>query len=359
MLQTVFATTTEVPELDICFSGVDDDVRCELNAKLICAKNSQCNIMHEDIVSIEVDPSLPSYWPIALEHNKEATHYNEIILPCKHTFHVSCLIVHFQTNNMRCPVCRGGYNCKLLPEHKGMHLALPKKVQIKNKIAIDRLIVSYTKYLLSYTNRNPPSPVASPRPATVNLDAIRQEFYLVAQFDDGSPTNRVQHTSQITSRLILPASTSSDMLEVTLQHSFVRHLGKQLFSLRNPTNFNRLFCCIKHPCIPEGIQTTNLRFAEPSNLTTSWPNVALIHSDVLQALEYEKISENSQIAMICDLIIGDLNVGVLKFSLKENANNANYKLVDFSISLNVEITMQVVLAHVEHVVHMITSAFES
>ena len=107
-----------------------------------------------------------------------------------------------------------------------MHLDLPKKVQIKNKIVVEGLIASYTKYLLSYTDRNPPSPAASPRPATVNLDAIRQEFYLVAQFDDGSPTNRAQHSSQITSRLILPATTSSNLLEVTLQHSFVRHLGK-------------------------------------------------------------------------------------------------------------------------------------
>ena len=344
------------PQLNLLFSGMEDDIKCELKAKLVCANNSQCNIMHEDIASIEVDPSLPLDWPITLN---DKNHYNEVILPCKHTFHVSCLIVHFQTNNMRCPVCRGGYNCKLLPDHRGIQLEIPRKYQSKNTIALESLITSYTKYLLSYNSRNPPSPVASPRPATVNLDAIRQEFYLVAQFDDGSPTNRVQHSSQITSRVILPQTTSSNLYEVTLQHSFVRHLGKQLFSLSNPTAFNRLFCCIKHPCVPEGIQTTNLRFAEPSNLTTSWPNVALIHSDVLQALEYEKISENSQIAMICDLIIGDLNVGVLKFSLKENANNANYKLVDFSISLNVEITMQVVLAHVEHVVHMITSVFES
>ena len=358
-MQAVFATTMESPELDICFSGVEDDVRCELNAKLICAKNSQCNIMHEDIASIEVDPSLPLYWPIALKQNEEVTHYNEIMLPCNHTFHVSCLIVHFQTNNMRCPVCRGGYNCKLLPEDKGMHLTLPKKARIENKSAIDGLIASYTKYLLSYADRNPPSPAASPRPATVNLDAIRQEFYLVAQFDDGSPSNRVQHSSQITSRLILPATTSSETLEVTLQHSFVRHLGKQLFSLHNPTNFNRLFCCIKHPCIPEGIQTTNLRFAEPSNLTTSWPTVALIHADVLRALEYEKSSVDSGVLMLCDLIIGDLNVGVLKFGLQQHANTLNYKLVNFNINLNVEITMQVVLAHVEHVVHMITSAFEN
>ena len=346
----------KAPPLNLQFIGIIDNVRCELNSKLICSEDSLCNIMHEKISDIEVDPSLPLNWPIHLNDSQEQFHYNEIILPCKHTFHISCLIVHFQANTMRCPVCRGGYSCKLIPEQKNLHLELPRNFANKNRNKIKELITTYAQYLDSYTSRNPPSPTVSPHVSTVNLVAIRQEFYLIAQFDDGSAQHPVQHTSQITSRLILPESSNSDILNITLQYSFVRHLGKQIFSLNNPTAFNRLFCVIRHPCIPEGIKTANLRFSQPNKVTTSWPNMALIHSDVLSALEYEILCLDMEIPMLCDLMIEDLHVGELNFCFKKHLND--YKLINFQIKLNVEIIMQVVLAHVEHVVHMITSALE-
>jgi hypothetical protein len=63
--------------------------------------SATCSITHEPISESSV-PGLPQRWLV------EATEYDSMRMPCGHLFHISTLMMHFLTNDMRCPVCRQG-----------------------------------------------------------------------------------------------------------------------------------------------------------------------------------------------------------------------------------------------------------
>ena len=106
----VLMQSTRIPGLaddeahrDITLSSVDGSY--EITGTLFCSSTDVCCIMHEAMADITLD-GLPRHWNGACGHNA-------IKLSCGHVFHVSSLMVHYLTNDMRCPVCRQGSTCQL------------------------------------------------------------------------------------------------------------------------------------------------------------------------------------------------------------------------------------------------------
>ena len=62
-----------------------------------------CNIFHCPTNEVEIE-GLPASWPMY------GAEYNTLTLPCGHTYHPSALALHFLISDMRCPVCRRGYD---------------------------------------------------------------------------------------------------------------------------------------------------------------------------------------------------------------------------------------------------------
>lgn len=79
-------------------------VDCQLQAS--CASDgAMCQIFQMHPCEVSID-NLPDEWQV----NQQRV--NTAILPCKHTFHVSALALHFVLTDMRCPVCRCGPECR-------------------------------------------------------------------------------------------------------------------------------------------------------------------------------------------------------------------------------------------------------
>ena len=57
-------------------------------------------------------------------------------LPCKHSFAIVHLAYHFMSNNMRCPICRSGYDTKLEPQCLPKHVS--RLFQARMALAIVR-----------------------------------------------------------------------------------------------------------------------------------------------------------------------------------------------------------------------------
>lgn len=71
-----------------------------------------CMIMHCFTQEVEID-TLPRHWTqtkLACDENKTA---NTLTLACNHTFHPTCIALHFLKTDMRCPVCRVGPNARM------------------------------------------------------------------------------------------------------------------------------------------------------------------------------------------------------------------------------------------------------
>ena len=76
-------------------------IPCELR-RCTTADDVMCQIFQMHPCDVTFD-DLPDSWLV----NKQE--FNTIVLPCKHTFHVSALALHFVLTDMRCPVCRCGH----------------------------------------------------------------------------------------------------------------------------------------------------------------------------------------------------------------------------------------------------------
>ena len=82
-------------------SQEDERMPCRLSSS-----THFCNIMHDASDAITV-PGLPQAW-----YAQEGL-FHTVKLECGHTFNVSVLMWHFISNNMRCPVCRHGFDTVL------------------------------------------------------------------------------------------------------------------------------------------------------------------------------------------------------------------------------------------------------
>lgn len=74
--------------------------------------NTLCMIMHCLTREVEID-TMPRHWTqtkLACDENKTA---NTLTLACNHTFHPTCIALHFLKTDMRCPVCRVGPNARM------------------------------------------------------------------------------------------------------------------------------------------------------------------------------------------------------------------------------------------------------
>lgn len=76
-------------------------IPCELR-RCTTADDAMCQIFQMHPCDVTFD-NLPGSWLVGKQE------FNTIVLPCKHTFHVSALALHFVLTDMRCPVCRCGH----------------------------------------------------------------------------------------------------------------------------------------------------------------------------------------------------------------------------------------------------------
>jgi hypothetical protein len=82
---------------DVHGTGREHRMQCMLGR----ANTATCSISLDRISESDV-PGLPQRWRV---NDRE---YDSMRMPCGHLFHTSTLMMHFLTNDMRCPVCRQG-----------------------------------------------------------------------------------------------------------------------------------------------------------------------------------------------------------------------------------------------------------
>lgn len=157
--------------------------------------NITCGIFHEPIHSVEIE-NLPSTWSLAQGS------CNSIQLECQHCFNLSALMIHFTTNSMSCPICRGGSN---------------EKVDIQSLPA--EMKETFTKYAEESTQRN----IGLDEMAIhLNSDAVNQDWsILVNVFCPGSLTvGSLPQAMVVSSRLHVTSANESalslDFLRTTI-----------------------------------------------------------------------------------------------------------------------------------------------
>lgn len=97
----VYSGSAHTRPWDVYSDGSEHHALCVLGR----ADTATCSISHDRISESDV-PGLPQRWLV--DHRE----YDSMRTPCGHLFHASTLMMHFLTNDMRCPVCRQGAAAK-------------------------------------------------------------------------------------------------------------------------------------------------------------------------------------------------------------------------------------------------------
>ena len=300
-------------------------------------EEESCGVFHDSIMEIDMNP-LPSTWAPGLTGAR---------LPCNHTFHVSALAMHFLTHNMTCPVCRAGNSTVKMHES-----SLPLNVQ-----------ASFAENLKSFNERNPIEQHAELgneivfESRLVNRTLLGQQFMLQMRFEceSGFSMNNIPggwfgsmrsetrniHIVTLATRIMgldpgsddSPPSTAASG---TLQHNFLRRLE----SLRiNAGSSARVQCVITHPCIPHGIYIQN----GVEGFSDTTPGAPGAQNFVMRN---------------APSFMSGVPLGHIDFDLSPatDTHHEQMKLqvAGFRVELNMDMLMQLCLAHIAEVFDTIT-----
>ena len=292
---------------------------------------TECGIFHDIIDAVDMKP-LPNSWFGDLAGAR---------LPCKHTFHVSALALHFLTHNMTCPVCRRG----------------DESIKMSSASLPEDICGAFEEHMRTFNIRNPPE--HTQESTWINLYAIQTQFTLHLTVDGYHTTmwhrlmyNPSQNT--ISSRLLgldVPSNRTESLTRAFTQHNFRR----RLYSLRfgpGTANAPELSMVISHPCLPDDICIEGGRalFRGSDEIMA---RQAVTNSPESQATEREidRVRHHNYNLTTMSMSVGRVIFDVVQIG---SGSDTTLEIAEFQVLLNVDILTQLCITQLHDVIRIIT-----
>jgi len=221
--------------------GPAGSVECRLLADGQCGVfSTKCAALARDAQTLD---GLPGSWVL----DREA--YTTAELPCRHSFHVSVLALHFLVNDMRCPLCREGPG-------GAMHMSsIPLDVRAAVQLRLQRV----------QERSLPPDDGVVEVEVVIDgrdLRGLEESLRLVVEIRHRAPDN-TRHMFYICGPVYVPALRRhfiSDMFsescyDLTLQRTFVRHVMSRIRGLTQQAGQCSLQFSLQHPLFEQPVAT--------------------------------------------------------------------------------------------------------